>query len=242
MQPYGTFFFAMLMVVLSPIQYFVQGILHVDYGFKIMNRIFGEYQFNTIKTVTTQDLISVTLSATFDAVMFNIFYYVRFFNIEKKKFWWNFMLQSDSGKTASQQSLVVFNSVLLAMMLYWRNRSIVNETYMLGMFNIFALLVTLTFVLEDPMLAGVEFFVQSPCYIAMIVFMWLMLFLKGFSKLVWQHLVSSKKSTLMTYQTIEDRLLYEEYEDPKQQFSITEFDQYREIAKIVEDTKLFAIN
>ena len=128
------------------------------------------------------------------------------------------------------------------MMLFWRNRSITNETNMLVIFNIFSLLVTLTFVLEDPRLAGIEFIAHSPSYLAMMLFMWLLLCLKNYCKLVWQFLISSRKSTLMTYQMIEDRLLYEEYEDPMQQFSITEFEQYREIAKIVEDTKLFAIN
>ena len=83
--PYGTFFFAMLMVVLSSIQFFVQGILHVEYGFQILNRIFGEYQFNTIKTLTTQDLVSVILSATFDALVFNVFYYFRFYHIKTQK-------------------------------------------------------------------------------------------------------------------------------------------------------------
>ena len=100
------------------------------------------------------------------------------------------------------------------MMLFWRNRSITNETNMLVIFNIFSLLVTLTFVLEDPRLAGIEFVAHSPSYLAMMLFMWLLLCLKNYCKLVWQFLISSGKSTLMTYQMIEDRLLYEEYEDP----------------------------
>ena len=52
----------------------MEGILHVEYGYKILNRIFGEYKFNTVQTLTLKDLASVIFSAVFDAMLFNLFY------------------------------------------------------------------------------------------------------------------------------------------------------------------------
>ena len=72
--PYGSFYFTTFMTVLSPAQYFMEGIFHVEYGHKILNRIFGEYKFNTVQTLTFRDLASVIFSAVFDALLFNLFY------------------------------------------------------------------------------------------------------------------------------------------------------------------------
>ena len=44
------------------------------------------------------------------------------------------------------------------------------------------------------------------------------------------------------YQVIEDRLYMEEYEDPEQQFEIRDSENFSNLVKQIEDTKLFSIN
>ena len=44
--PYGKFFFPFFMAFLTPIQFWLEGISHTDYGYSIFHRIFGEYRHN----------------------------------------------------------------------------------------------------------------------------------------------------------------------------------------------------
>ena len=46
--PYGKFFFSFFMAVQSPLQFFMQGITEMDYGYKIVHRVKGEYRCNLI--------------------------------------------------------------------------------------------------------------------------------------------------------------------------------------------------
>ena len=134
------------------------------------------------------------------------------------------------------------NGVLLAMFQYWRNRTVLTETNMFVVFNFFALLVTLAFVLEDPHLGGIEMVLKSPNSMGVILFIGLSLYIKMHLKLIWSFYVAKSSETYQTYQNIEDRLFMEEYEDPKQQFTIAQFGAYKDISKNIEVAKLFAIN
>jgi len=53
---------------------------------------------------------------------------------------------------------------------------------------------------------------------------------------------SNERKILERYQTIEDRLYMEEYEDPEQQFEIRDSENFQILVKQIEDTKLFSIN
>ena len=44
--PYNRFFFSFFMAIQTPIQFWMEGISHVDYGYSIVHRIFGEYRSN----------------------------------------------------------------------------------------------------------------------------------------------------------------------------------------------------
>ena len=44
--PYGQFFFPFFMAFLTPLQCWLEGISHTDYGYSIFHRIFGEYRHN----------------------------------------------------------------------------------------------------------------------------------------------------------------------------------------------------
>ena len=45
-QPYNQFFFASYMSFFTPILFFLEGIMHTDYGYGILHRILGEYKLN----------------------------------------------------------------------------------------------------------------------------------------------------------------------------------------------------
>ena len=71
--PYGAFYYTVFMTVLSPIQYFIEGIYHTEYGFSIINRIFGEYKFNHVQSLSFYEILTTIFSGALDAVLFNLF-------------------------------------------------------------------------------------------------------------------------------------------------------------------------
>ena len=117
-----------------------------------------------------------------------------------------------------------------------------TETHMFVVFNSFAFFVTFAFVLEDPYLAGIEMVLKSPNAIGIMLFIAMTLWIKMHLKLVCQFYVSKDSDSNQSYQTIEDKLFMEEYEDPKQSFQINQFGNYKELARSIEANKLFAIN
>ena len=72
--PYGSLYFATHVALISPIQYFVEGIMHTDYGYEIFHRIFGEYKFNKGHSLSILDFSGVILSSIVDAMLFCLFY------------------------------------------------------------------------------------------------------------------------------------------------------------------------
>ena len=72
--PYGKLFFAMQVAVISPIQFFIEGLMHAEYGYEIFHRIFGEYKFNKQQILNIFDFSGVVFSAIFDAALFCLFY------------------------------------------------------------------------------------------------------------------------------------------------------------------------
>ena len=60
--------------IISPIQYFLEGIMHTDYGYGIFHRIFGEYKFNKTHNLTFFDFSGVISSAILDSFIFCLFY------------------------------------------------------------------------------------------------------------------------------------------------------------------------
>jgi len=63
------------MAVLTPIQFFMQGISHTDYGYNVFHRIFGEYRFNLIQQVSVMDFFEVFGHSFIDAGFFILCYF-----------------------------------------------------------------------------------------------------------------------------------------------------------------------
>ena len=72
--PYNQLFFAAHIAIFSPILYFLEGITHMDYGYGVLHRIFGEYKFNKAQNLNFLDFIPEMLSSLFDAGLLCFFY------------------------------------------------------------------------------------------------------------------------------------------------------------------------
>ena len=107
--PYGAIYFATHVAIISPIQYFLEGIMHTDYGYGIFHRIFGEYKFNKSHSMTVFDFSGVICSSVFDACLFCLFYAA----------WASSFLQdlliAHDGKNMAWQSSTSTNSLVLSL-------------------------------------------------------------------------------------------------------------------------------
>ena len=72
--PYNPFFFTAFSSVLSLLQYYFEGIMHMDYGYGIFHRIFGEYKFNKRYSLNFFDFSGVMITAAIDGFFYCLFY------------------------------------------------------------------------------------------------------------------------------------------------------------------------
>ena len=172
--PYGALFFATHVAIISPIQYFFEGIMHTDYGYGIFHRIFGEYKFNKAHNLNVFDFGGVIFSAVFDSLLFCLFYGA----------WASTKLQdlliARDGKNLSWQSSNVMNSFILSLFQYWRHRSVLCATNVFLFLNFFTFFISLAFIAEDEYMAGVQMIVNSPNSIGIMAFFLLCLHLKQY--------------------------------------------------------------
>ena len=170
--PYGALFFATHVAIISPIQYFLEGIMHTDYGYGIFHRIFGEYKFNKAHNLNIFDFSGVIFSSVFDAIMFCVFYGA----------WASTTLQdlliSTDGKNLAWQSSITMNSIILSLFQYWRHRSTLCATKVFLILNFITFFISLAFITEDEHLAGLAAITNSPNSLGIMVFFLLGLYLK----------------------------------------------------------------
>ena len=147
--PYNAIFFATHVALVSPVLYFIEGIIHVDYGYGVFHRIFGEYKFNKTHNLSILDFMSVILSSLFDSLLLCFFYGAW------TTTWVEDLHATHDGKPLAWQTKTAMNSIILATAQYWRNRTTLCVTKIFAFINFTVLLLSLTLVLEDDYLAGV---------------------------------------------------------------------------------------
>ena len=81
--------------------------------------------------------------------------------------------------------------------------------------NFCLLFLQLAFIGEDEYLAGLSMIINSPNSIALITFFFLSLMMKQYLRLFYSFWTPKAQKHVERYQTIEDRLFMEEYEDPE---------------------------
>lgn len=68
------FFTMVFMHVITPLQYFIHGISHKDYGFDQFHRIFGEYTNNHfVNTFSTGNVVKIVGKALVDCFILIFF-------------------------------------------------------------------------------------------------------------------------------------------------------------------------
>ena len=146
--------------------------MHTDYGYGIFHRIFGEYKFNKAHNLNIFDFSGVILSSVFDAVLFCLFHGA----------WASTHLQdlliSLEGKNLAWQSSIVSNSLILSMFQYYRHRSTLCSTKVFIFLNFITFFISLSFIAEDEDLAGIRMIFQSPNSMGIMIFFFLILYLK----------------------------------------------------------------
>lgn len=146
--PYTRLFFSFFMAVQTPIQFWMQGISHTDYGYNVFHRIFGEYRFNLIQQVSIKDFFEVFLLSFLDAGIFMLCY------LAAGAIDTDYQIDSTTGQGITWQSHIILNDVLLSIINIYRSRSIKSNVMLFFVSNYFFFLFSIITVLEDEYLTG----------------------------------------------------------------------------------------
>ena len=210
MLPYGRLFFSFFMAVQTPIQFWMQGISHTDYGYNVYHRIFGEYRFNLIQQVSVKDFLEVFFHSALDSFFFMLCY------LAAGALGSDYQIDYDSGKEVSWQTHILLNDLLLTILNIYRSRSIKSNVVLVFLFNYLFALIALLTVFEDTNLDGLHSAIRSPHVIACAIFIVLYAQLKQFVRLVYEIVLPWNRQREMRYKAIEDKIFMEEYENPEQ--------------------------
>lgn len=212
--PFSNFFHFFLMLIQTPGEILVYAMFFKDYGHDFLYRIFGSYKYNfTFSSIETENLMLDMLLLSFD--FFVIYLPVNHFMISTP-------VSITDGKEISQQAFFCYNVILMEMLLlFYFLRTNIKIIYA----NI--LLATITcigamMVLDDEGLIGIRQFLSCPLLIIALFLQFGLLFLRNtIVEVLLKYVIKKSADKLNWFANIEDRLDFEEFEDPAQVFSIS---------------------
>ena len=149
---------------------------------------------------------------------------------------------NDMAQVISWQSYVVLNGIMLSMMHVFRARNIRNSIQIFNISQLLFFLFSLAFVLEDENLSGVQMLFNCKNTLVFMVFVAIYLCLRLFVKLVLEVVFPYNMKKLEKFIEIEDRLFMEEYENPEQQFCVSNLPDYEQLAKSIDYQRMNSIN
>ena len=192
----------------------MEGISHIDYGYGIVHRIFGEYRSNLTTQLAFVDFLNVFIVGMLDGLIFISTY------LFTGVVGWDQQVDAVNGFPLSDQSNLILNAISLSMINIFRARGVRNVVLIFSASNYIFFFLSMITVLEDEYLLGVKAMVSCPYAAAFIIFLFLFVALKHFILLVRAVVLPWNFKQAQRYQEIEDRIFMEEYEDPDKQFSI----------------------
>jgi len=205
--PFGDFYYFVLVLILIPSQVLVFSVFYKDYGYDYLYRIFGHYRFNfSFKLVQSEFLLLDTLNAIFDFAVvylpFELVYYQNPISLVDKS-------------PVSDRAYQCYQTILFQMIFFhYLNMSNVQVKYA---FNIILILtiIGIATIFDDDYLVGTTQLFTSPQLLLSLLFQIILLSVKNqlihvFTKVV----IRRYADMLQWYSNIEDKLSYEEYEDP----------------------------
>ena len=151
-------------------------------------------------------------------------------------------VEVSNGRVASQQAYLILNSVLLSIININRIANVKSNIMVFLASNYIFFIFSLITILEDEQLLGFKTLISAPHLMLSILFLFLLVSVKTFIRLVRDIVLPWNRRIEMRYQYIEDRIFMEEYEDPEMQFSIANLESFSVLAKTLEANSVFAIN
>lgn len=206
----------MYMLFIEPLKILVFAIFYKDYAYDYLYRIFGHYKYNfSFSLVETEFVILDSLCALFDWAVV----YMPFEMIE-----YGHEVSLIDGHSGSKESYNCYQVIIIQITIfyYFRNTNVqvIDSFY----FILFMTLLAVLHVLGDDHLVGVTQFLTTPAMIFLVIFQALLLSLRNtLCEVMSKLLLRRYADQLDWYADVEDRLSFEEYEDPNQFFSIHQY-------------------
>jgi len=141
--PYGRFFFSFFMAIQTPIQFWMEGISHLDYGYSIVHRIFGEYKSNLTTQLAFVDFLNVFIIGLLDGLIFISTY------LFSGVIGWDQQVDLYNGFPLSDQSNLILNAISLSMINIFRARGVRYSVLIFSLSNYIFFFLSMITVLED---------------------------------------------------------------------------------------------
>lgn len=157
--PFQLFFTMIFMHILTPLQYFLFGISHKDYGFDQFHRIFGEYRNNQfVNLFSGGQALQTSSKALIDAFL------LCFFALSQQLFmqWSAGPVIYNTGIVVSQEAHICYNSIILSLIQLKRMRDNNSNISFFQPFYYLCFFLSIIFVLEDDNLIGLRSLFQAP--------------------------------------------------------------------------------
>lgn len=211
--PYTDVYFTVFMIFLAPLEILVYATFYKDYGYDYLYRIYGHYKYNfSFSLVETEFVLVDSLCALFDwAVIYMPFELFRM----------GAQISNVGGANVSKEAYNCYQVILMQVtfFMYLKNTN-VQVIYSLSALGAMTF-VGFVMIFDDDGLVGTSQLFTCPLMLLSLLFQVLMLSLRNSCVEVLSKLVLEKSSRLLEwYADVEERLSFEEYEDPDQTFSI----------------------
>jgi class 3 adenylate cyclase len=214
--PFTNFYYFVFMLFLAPAEILTYAIYYKDYAHDYLYRIFGHYKYNFSFTLVEPEAVILDLScAIFD-------WLVVFLPFET--FQYGALVSRVGSKNVSAEAVACHKVILLQVIFFFYfMKANVLVIYSVNVILLMTI-IGVGMIFDDARLVGTAQFFTCPAMLFALFFQILVLCLRNVIAEVLTKLLIRKYADLLDwYQDVEDRLQFEEYEDPNQQFSIQQY-------------------
>lgn len=214
--PYTSFYYYFFMLFIAPGQILIYSTFYKDVGYEYLYRIYGHYKYNfSFSLVEVECVFIDSICAFFDWLCVYLPHeYMAFDN----------PICLLGGKNISSESYNCYQVILMQIIFfyYFKNTN-VQVAYAMSFLMILTI-IGCAMIFDDDGLVGTTTLFTTPNLLLTLLLQILLLSFRNHFIDVMSKLVIRRYADLYDwYADIEDRLSYEEYEDPKQSFSISQF-------------------
>ena len=211
--PYTDVYFYMFMIFLAPLEILIYATFYKDYAYDYLYRIYGHYKYNfSFSLVEIEYIVMDSACALFDwAIIYMPF----------EVFQMGAMISIQDGRNVSKEAYNCYQVILMQVTFYmYLKNTNVQVIYSLTLLVVLTL-VGIAMIFDDDGLIGTTQLFTCPLMLLQLVFQVLMLSLRNTVVEVLSKLFVQRYSNLLEwYSDVEERLKFEEYEDPNQTFNI----------------------